>query len=1377
MKRLLSFITAFAMLASVYSFHAHAAASYEEAAAAAENAVINYNRSIPLEVKGNKLVEQGTDNMVTLRGVNIPSLGWGMAEHIYESMTELYDSWNANLIRLPIQPKYWFDNLTDAERKPGVITGEEYQKYIDDVVKAAQARGKYVILDCHTYVMPLQESLDLWEVLAVKYGNNSAVLFGLLNEPHDIKPTGVDAARTAWDVWRNGGQITINNEEVTGIGHQQLLDAIRAKSANNICVAGGLNWAFDISGLADGYDGLPNGYRLTDTAAGHGVMYDSHAYPVKGAKSSWDKTIGPVRKVAPILIGEWGWDASDNAISGGDCTSNIWMNQLMNWMDDAYGEYDGIPVNWTGWNLHMSSSPRMLYSWDFKTTAFNGTYIKNRLKQEPEPGKFDGVYSTDFSTDGVFRSYTGVSGKSTVTYSADDENIVIYHQPTGWSAKLDFPYDWDLNGIQTITMDISADINETINVGLYGSDEEVWITPIDVTGDVKTITVRVDQLIKQGNPLTDGILNGALSGIYFGSTATAKGNITVDNIKIVKLAEPVYTAKTYPHEDTGAESYIDIDNTNFPSRRIDNGPGAGSYFRESDVTIEGVDGEETLAKLIEYNRINGPWGGSALLRLGTVPSKDTKYFTVCLKGSGTAQEIGVSVGDIGTFRVTFEEGDTEWHQYIYGFEGNIEYPEDVEYVKFTASKKLESYFYADNFGFCSEKPKRIIADPEKTFVYDFATYKKNTRKYEAVIKTEPGGAGDTITAVKVDGGLDLETQALAITYNRNGSEASKAIVSYTSSDFFKGNAGDDERTENRKTLRADMEYMTDLVFYGESTSGKNEKINIGVLDAANSATTPTSTNTVTLTSEWQQFRIPFEEFVVLDGGMSIEPGRVRGFVFSSASEIGEGSFVIDNITHTNSEHIEWSEPTPTPVPTVKPTATPGAEQTTEAPEGEFRIVTTAEEFFALTANDAKVKLGADIDLGASGTKTKCATYLDLNGHTLTSSASAVIELSHNFTLVDTGSEKGAIINTNTNTSYGIKCAVKNLTVNIDGAEISAGAQAVLLNGEGSVITIKDAVLNGGTHAINIAKGSLNIKNADINNNADYKGYALYASGGTVIVEDGTYNYNGTTNTIGVSGAAAVTINGGTFTNPNKSRGAINTVKGFSGVLTINGGTFENTAEGGYSILDSDEATTEVVPVINITGGTIKSPFGKTKPASSKTEITITGGTFTFDPSAYVDTENYSVNVDGDNMYTVSEVGSQPEPTPQAPTPKPTHEPTQAPTQEPTQKPTHEPTQEPTHEPTQEPTQQPTPLPSDKYVYNIAQFDEDGISIEVTIPGNAAEGDTMYVALYDDAGILRALYLVTDIEDINTFNTPEGASELKVFIWDKDMRPLAEDRHN
>ena len=122
-----------------------------------------------------------------------------------------------------------------------------------------------------------------------------------------------------------------------------------------------------------------------------------------------------------------------------------------------------------------------------------------------------------------------------------------------------------------------------------------------------------------------------------------------------------------------------------------------------------------------------------------------------------------------------------------------------------------------------------------------------------------------------------------------------------------------------------------------------------------------------------------------------------------------------------------------------------------------------------------------------------------------------------------------------------------------------------------------------------------------------------------------------------SGSSEITINGGTFKNSVSKRGAINTVKGFSGTLTINGGTFENTAENnGYSILDGDEATTETVPVINITGGTFKSTIGATKPANTTTVITISGGTYSFDPTNYVtDTETYRVIDNGDGTYKVA----------------------------------------------------------------------------------------------------------------------------------------------
>lgn len=1312
MKKFISMIIVLSVITSV-CFSEVYTVNAEEVLQSAESAEIDYNRSIQLQVSGNKIVEYGTDNMVVLRGVNIPSMGWGMAEHLYESMTQVYDSWNANLVRFPITPKYWF-NGSDT------MTADAYKQYVDDMVKGAQARGKYIILDCHTYVMPIQETLDLWKEVAPRYANNSAVLFGLLNEPHDIKPTGVDAQRSAWDVWRNGGQVTISNEEVTGIGHQQLLEEIRALGANNICIAGGLNWAFDISGLANGYDDLENGYRLEDTANGMGVMYDSHAYPVKGAKSSWDKVIGPVRRVAPVLIGEWGWDSGDKAISGGDCTSDIWMNQIMNWMDDTYNEYDGIPVNWAGWNLHMSSSPRMLIDWSFKTTAYNGSYIKERLKSYASTIKpADGMYTNTFDPD-TFRSHTGKSGKSSVTVSEENKNVVVYHQPTTWNATLNFPIEWDLNGIQSLELDVSCDIEEKVNIGLYGADMEAWTKEISVDNNVKTVKLYVNELSREGNANTDGKLDGAVTGIYFGGVSDEKGNITVDNIKITKLAKPVLFAQDCPYVNEGQEINIDIDTTKFASEKTVAGPAATSYFKIADEPIADADGNDTVAKLISYNRTDGAWGGSAQFNLETVPSSDVRYFSVRLKGSGVEQKAEISLGGVASFSTILAADDTDWHQYIVRIDDLTDYPEDIKYVRFTSGTKTETYFYADDFIFSAQKPERKVPDPEKIFVYDFATYNKNTAKYEAKLQTKAGGDGDLVNLEKVDGGFDSDTQALEIKYSRGSGDVAQALMVYSSSDFFKGNAGDDVRTEGRATLKADMSYMTDLVFYGVSTSGKDEKINVAVIDAANSMSTYTTQKIFTLTSDWKQFRVPFDEFNVLDGGGPLDCSRVRGFVFSSAETNTTGSFMIDNVTHTNIESLDVTLPTPTPTPTVtpEPTITPEPTVTptptpTDTPvyDGDWRVITTAEEAIALTATDTAVRLGADIDVATGIIKTKCATTFDLNGYKLSGSAGGVIDTSYNITFMDSSENgTGAVVNTSTGTSsYAVKAA-RDIVIN--GGNFSGGQGFLASTREdGHTLVINGGsftATNGNGYGLNISKYDVTINNAIVTHPTASGGGAIkLAGGGEAVIHNG--NFSSQAVVINVADTN-LTINGGEFANSMKSKGVLYATS--TGNLTVNGGTFQNNSSNNPVVLATYKSASGE---IKLTEGTYT---GNISVATESTAtIEISGGTYSVDPSVYV-AKNCVVETQADGRYTVN-----------------------------------------------------SDEVSDKYLISTPVFDESKITVDVTLPDVLNNSATMYVVAYNTDGEMIKLYLCTQIEASNQFDTVKDIASVKAFIWDANMVPL------
>ena len=86
---------------------------------------------------------------------------------------------------LTINPKYWKNGSIWDEKN---LTKEQYQKYIDDMVKAAQARGKYIILDCHRYVMPQQDDLDMWKELEGMIGENQILV---------VRPDSGPVVRTA----------------------------------------------------------------------------------------------------------------------------------------------------------------------------------------------------------------------------------------------------------------------------------------------------------------------------------------------------------------------------------------------------------------------------------------------------------------------------------------------------------------------------------------------------------------------------------------------------------------------------------------------------------------------------------------------------------------------------------------------------------------------------------------------------------------------------------------------------------------------------------------------------------------------------------------------------------------------------------------------------------------------------------------------------------------------------------------------------------------------------------------------------------------------------------------------------------------------------
>lgn len=309
-----------------------------------------------LHVAGNRLVD-AAGNPVRLHGVNIPSLEWGNGEpnagsnpcfagqSILDSVRKALGVYQVNLIRLPISQDRWW-NAVDGQ-------GDSYRATVDAVIQLIADAGAYVDLDLHwsdagawgqnigQHNMPDDNTATVWADLAWRYQNNPAVLFGLYNEPRDVD----------WSTWRDGGQVTEDGLTYHSPGLAGLIAAVRNVGATNVLIAGGLDWAFDLTGVANGY-ALPDG----------NLVYDAHIYPWKGQSDVWDAKVGLITQNYPLLVGEFG--ATEDGLSGFD-SPEAFIGTLHAWLDANGASY-------SAWNLHPQSTPALISDWCYTPTPHFG---------------------------------------------------------------------------------------------------------------------------------------------------------------------------------------------------------------------------------------------------------------------------------------------------------------------------------------------------------------------------------------------------------------------------------------------------------------------------------------------------------------------------------------------------------------------------------------------------------------------------------------------------------------------------------------------------------------------------------------------------------------------------------------------------------------------------------------------------------------------------------------------------------------------------------------------------------------------------------------------------------------------------------------------
>jgi endoglucanase len=203
------------------------------------------------------------------RGVNLAGADFGESvlpgvfgtQYTYPNQTEVdyFSAKGMNIYRLPFR----WERL---QRALNADFDADETSRLDGFVNATTAKGKIVILDPHNYAryngkligssdVPNTAFADFWRRLALRYKSNPNVVFGLVNEPHDI-PT------AQW--------VSAANAAIT---------AIRSTGSSNTIFVPGNRWTGAWTWFSQDSDGASNAdAMLSITDSGNNTVFEVHQY-------------------------------------------------------------------------------------------------------------------------------------------------------------------------------------------------------------------------------------------------------------------------------------------------------------------------------------------------------------------------------------------------------------------------------------------------------------------------------------------------------------------------------------------------------------------------------------------------------------------------------------------------------------------------------------------------------------------------------------------------------------------------------------------------------------------------------------------------------------------------------------------------------------------------------------------------------------------------------------------------------------------------------------------------------------------------------------------------------------------------------------------
>ncbi len=718
-----------------------------------------------LHVEG-RYIYNAEGEKVRLAGANIPDLQWatGGDNDLMKRVGILCDDWNANCVRLCVHSKFWFGQEW-YQGKSYV----DYRKMVDNIIKQINSRGKYVILNLHEFYAITEQQKAFWDDAAEIYCNNPGVIFGLLNEPHDID----------WNMWRNGGYLETSDaygkKTQRVYGHQEILNMIRYKGAKNIVIAGGLDWSYYFDGLCDGYNGLEHGYKLEDKT-GNGVIYDTHIYPMKPEYNPVEKAVECLVNEAPILVGEYGhwgerlFDWYDNYL----CEyPHVWMNEIHDFIDRN-------ELNYTAWSFHTGANPNMFMDYEtFTPSNYSGLYMKYKMINEPEtrPAEEDRpypdpsplstwehiidfdkvnadfkVYGDEVKTQKIADGYEGAG--QLVTFDRSEAE--------SWSsAAIAELGGGDFSGAKWLALRIKGDGDmRKIGIGLELEDGRVFTTymPMDLHDNWKDWFLPLTVFKNE-----EGILDTTkIKSILVTSLDEGVGSFRLDNIKIgglpYKEVEPFTVSDSTEQEKLAWKAWEDDENTLTDSFAVTTASGIKRSGKSNPV-------------MITYNCPENSYGGQAR---ATIPKSwdigEADYFTFWAKGDGSKQrfllrfeqEKGTNQNEqrsnykkreLERFCISFDVNSSEWKQYKFKISdlgiSEMLHLNKVRYISlFNLTLESSGQLWIDDFAFTN------IGDKTADYYNRHTSPKESEPIYEITAKYPADSAVQVPKEFEVESGVE-----------------------------------------------------------------------------------------------------------------------------------------------------------------------------------------------------------------------------------------------------------------------------------------------------------------------------------------------------------------------------------------------------------------------------------------------------------------------------------------------------------------------------------------------------------------------------------------------------------------------------------------------